>query len=475
MPTRGDLDPASVLGQIVARKRADVAARRAVRPQASVQAEAAPTERNLAAALAQPLTGLLLECKKASPSRGLLRADFDPAAVARAYAPLADAISVVVDGPFFAGDLAWLAAVRAAVRQPVLCKDFVLEPYQVYEARALGADSVLLMLSVLDDEGLLDCLAACRELGMYALCEVHDEAELERAVSLGAHVIGINNRDLRTLEVDLATTERLAPLVPSDRVLVSESGIASHADLRRLRERVDAFLIGSSLVSAPDPGLAARRIAVGRVKVCGLTRPEDAAAAWACGATFGGLIFAEGSPRRVTLEQAERVRQAAPLLQGVGVFVNAPVEEVAAAARALRLSAVQLHGEEEPGYVAALRPDLPRGCAVWKAVRVRDRIPLLAETGADRLVLDAHREGQRGGTGQTFDWSLLRDHPGRGEVVLGGGLSAHNAAAADGLDVWALDVNSGVESSPGVKPAGHQRGFFAALRGESRLTGPPGR
>ncbi len=476
MPIREDLDPTSVLGRIVARKRADVAAREAACPRGALRPE--PTDRSLAAALRRARTGLILECKKASPSRGLLRAEFDPVALARGYAPVADAISVVVDGPFFQGELEWLGAVRAAVEQPVLCKDFVLGPYQVDEARALGADAVLLMLSVLDDAGLRECLAACRALAMDALCEVHEERELERALALGAEVIGVNNRDLRTLTVDLATTERLAPLVPADRVLVSESGVDGHGDLRRLRGAVDGFLVGSSLVGAPGPARAARELAHGRVKVCGLTRPEDARAAWAAGATFGGLVFAEGSPRRVSLEAAEAVRATAPL-EWVGVFVNAPPVEVASAARTLGLAAVQLHGEEPPAEVAAVREALrgagAEGCAVWKAARVRAgaRIPTCMETGADRLLLDAHREGQRGGTGATFDWTALEGHADRGELIVAGGLRPENAAGADALGAWALDVSSGVEAAPGVKDAGRLAAFFAALRGRGRCA--PGR
>jgi indole-3-glycerol phosphate synthase/phosphoribosylanthranilate isomerase len=452
----------SVLGKILAAKAGDVAARKAARPYKEVIAGLQRSKRSMEAALRAPHQGFVLECKAASPSRGLIRADLDPAALARDYAPVADAISVITDTPFFQGQLAWLRAVREAVPQPVLCKDFVLEPYQVAEARAAGADALLLMLSVLDDEGYRACAAEAERWGLDALTEVHDASELARAQALGARIVGINNRDLKTLRVDLAVTEALAPQVGGDRVVISESGLFTHADARRLRSCADAYLVGTSLVSADDPGRAARELAYGRVKVCGLTRPADAAAAWDAGATWGGLIFAPGSPRLLSPEQAAEVRGAAPL-QWVGVFVNAPQEAVVASAASLNLSAVQLHGDESPAQVSALRAALPASCEVWKAVRVRDAVPTPEGwPGADRLLLDTYHPGARGGTGERFDWSLLTDPT---QVVLAGGLGPRNLAEADALGAWALDLNSGVESAPGIKDAQLLEQALAALRG----------
>src|SRR5437660_798827 len=181
--------------------------RRERRPLAGFRLQ--PSDRSLARALRAGHTGFIMECKHASPSAGVLRPDFDPVAIARAYAPIADAISVITDKPYFQGSLEYLRAVREAVDLPVLCKDFVVDPYQVYEARHYGADALLLMLSVLEDREFQQCMAVAEALDMDVLAEVHDEHELERAVRLGARLIGINNRDLRTLQVDLAVTERL--------------------------------------------------------------------------------------------------------------------------------------------------------------------------------------------------------------------------------------------------------------------------
>jgi indole-3-glycerol phosphate synthase/phosphoribosylanthranilate isomerase len=235
------IDPGGVLGEIVARKRADVAARLGGTGIEELRARAAPTRRSLRASLARPGARFIMEVKRASPSQGTLREQVDPAQVARAYRGAADAISVLVDTPYFGGSYADLAAVRAEFDGPILAKDFVVDPRQVPEARLHGADAILVMMSVLDDAEAAAVIAEARRLGMDALVEAHDEAELRRAVALGAQLIGINNRDLKTLRVDLAVTERLAPLVPADRILISESGIADRADVDRLAPMWTAF------------------------------------------------------------------------------------------------------------------------------------------------------------------------------------------------------------------------------------------
>src|SRR3954465_6768015 len=259
---------ADLLGAILERKRADLAARFAGRSLGDLRARAARTRRSLRSALARPGARFVMEVKKASPSAGALRA-VEAAAQARAYAGAADAISVLTDAPFFGGSLDDLRAVRAAYDGPILAKDFVIDPRQVVEARIAGADSVLAMLSVLGDEEARMVIAEADALGMDVLVEAHDETELRRAIALGAPLIGINNRDLRTLEVDFATTERLAPLVPPGRLIVAESGISDRADVERLASFADAFLIGTALMRAERPDEAARSLAFGRVKVCG--------------------------------------------------------------------------------------------------------------------------------------------------------------------------------------------------------------
>ena len=451
------------LETILENKRAEVSARKAARPLESFSKDVVPSDRSLKAALSKKRTGYILECKKASPSRGLIRPDFDPVQIAGVYTGYADAISVLADEMFFQGSLEYVRAVRDAVTVPVLCKDFTVDPYQVYEARTFGADAVLLMMSVLDDDTYRQCAAACRELSMDPLTEVHDTEELERAVALGAEIIGVNNRNLKTLKTDLETGRRLLPLVPKGTVRVAESGISSHADTVSFRGSCDAFLVGSNLMSAPDLDKACRKIVYGNVKVCGLTSAEGARAAYDAGARYGGLIFTEASPRFVSKKSAQVIRDAAPL-EWVGVFVNASEAQVVDTQRMLSLSAVQLHGDETPEYIASLRAALPESCEIWKSVSVGDEPPNLEGTGADKVLVDTASKTARGGTGKRFNWQLLEGAD-MANVILSGGLSPSSAAEADALGAYALDVNSGVESEPGVKSAEKINQFFSNLRG----------
>jgi indole-3-glycerol phosphate synthase/phosphoribosylanthranilate isomerase len=452
------------LEQILAVKRRELAARRAERSLESLLATCTPARRSLRAALAAGRPGFLLEIKFASPSEGRIRADPALEPVLASYGRHADAISVLTDRTFFGGSLERLAEVSARVERPVLCKDFVLEPYQVAEARAHGADAVLLILAALDDAAWQACAETAARLGMEVLTEVHDAAEARRAAALPAPLVGINNRNLRTLAVDPGTVARLAPLLPADRLLVAESGLGSREDVVAVAPLVDAVLVGTALMRAPGLDEAVRRLVYGRTKVCGLTSPGDARAALAAGATHGGLVFAPASPRRVTLAAARPIAAAAPLAW-VGVFTDAAPELVARHARELGLAAVQLHGAEDPATVAGVRALVPEGCEVWKAVPGRAPLPSRADRGADRLLLDGGAPGgPPGGTGRRFDWAVLAGYAELGEALLAGGLDPANAAEAARWLPWALDVSSGVESEPGRKDAARLAAFFRARR-----------
>jgi indole-3-glycerol phosphate synthase len=257
---------ADILAEICAKKRAEIAARRLARSEAEVARDArmAPPPRGFAASLLAAAEargyGLICEIKKASPSGGLIRPDFRPAALARAYEKGgATCLSVLTDAPYFQGEDSHLVAARGACRLPVLRKDFMLDPYQIIESRALGADCVLLILACLDDELAHELDAVAHQYGMDVLLEVHDEAELERAIKLASPLIGINNRNLKTLETDLGTTRRLAPRVPRDRVAVCESGLKTASDLAAMAEcGARAFLIGESLMRQADVEAATR-------------------------------------------------------------------------------------------------------------------------------------------------------------------------------------------------------------------------
>ncbi|MET0181070.1 MAG: indole-3-glycerol phosphate synthase TrpC [Novosphingobium sp.] len=255
------------LAEIVATKHREVARRQRREPHAALAelATAQPAPRGFAAALAARAAdgfALIAEIKRASPSKGLIREDFHPAVHAREYARGGAAcLSVLTDAPYFQGHEDHLIAARQAVSLPVLRKDFMVDPWQVLESRALGADAILIIVAALSDGQMAEIEAAAREHGMDVLVEVHDEAELDRAARLRSRLIGINNRDLKTFVTDLATTERLAPRAPADSLLVGESGIASHADCVRLADSgVRTFLVGESLMRSDDLVTATRAL-----------------------------------------------------------------------------------------------------------------------------------------------------------------------------------------------------------------------
>lgn len=253
-----------ILAKIAAYKREDVAARKAARPVVDIARASAP--RGFRAALerdhAPGRLALIAEIKKASPSKGLIREDFDPPALARAYeAGGAACLSVLTDGPSFQGDDAYLTAARDAVALPCIRKDFLVDPWQVAESRALGADAILVILAMVDDTLAAELMSEARRLGMDALVEVHDEVEMARAGHLGADLVGVNNRDLRTFTVDLAITERLAAAAPANALLVTESGIFTAADAERLeRCGAKAMLVGESLMRQADVTAATRAL-----------------------------------------------------------------------------------------------------------------------------------------------------------------------------------------------------------------------
>ena len=454
---------AEVLAKIVRDKYIWVEERKASQPLEQFKEALTPSDRSFYDAVSSNKTAFITECKKASPSKGLIRDDFDLDYIASVYNNHADAISVLTDEKYFQGNFDFLPQVRKQTSQPILCKDFMVDTYQVYLARHYSADAILLMLSVLDDAEYKALEEVAHSLNMGILTEVSNEEELHRAVKLGAKVIGINNRNLRDLTTDLNRTKELAPTIRElapEATIISESGIYTHQQVRDLADFADGFLIGSSLMAEENLELAVRKVTLGENKVCGLTHPDDAAKAYQAGAVFGGLIFVSKSKRCVDLETARLTMSGAPL-KYVGVFQNHDVDTVVGIAQELGLCAVQLHGDEDQNFVTAIHEQLGDHVEIWKACGVTDSSPELLDTPVSRHLLDTKVGSQTGGTGLVFDWSLIGD---RSKVMLAGGISPFNAQKAAQQGCLGLDLNSGVEVSPGKKDAEKLQQAFDAIR-----------
>jgi indole-3-glycerol phosphate synthase/phosphoribosylanthranilate isomerase len=447
-----------VLARIVARKRVEVAARLAGKV-----FDAEPTNRSLRAALRQPGARFIMEVKRASPSGH--RSAYSVREAVAAYAPVADALSVLTDGPDFGGSVNDLRTARRLFDGPILAKDFIVDPAQVIEARAAGADAILMMMSVLGDEDAARVMAVARRLRMDAIVEVHDEAELGRALALGAEIVGINNRDLKTLTTDLGVTERLAPLVPGNVTIIAESGIGGRPCVERLARLADAFLVGSALMGADDIFEAARALVYGRVKLCGLTRAEDLFVAAHAGATHAGLILAPGTRRALGIEEAATLASTAREsgMKAVGVFRDAAPKDVAKAVDRLGLDAVQLHGQETGDMIAEIRDHLPESIEIWALCGVGARAAT-ARAGANRTLFDTIRNGESGGTGVSFDWSLIRSRDDLSSAFLAGGIGPDNARMAACIGAFGLDVGSSVEARPRIKDPAKVAALFDALR-----------
>ena len=355
---------------------------------------------------------------------------------------------------------------------PVLLKDFVFDEYQVWEARAAGADAVLLIVSILDAPLYRDLFGLCQSAGMDVLVEVFDESELEVALSANPGIVGVNNRNLRTLETSLDVFERVAPGIGNDRIRIAESGMKNAADVRRMgRAGADAVLVGESLMRAGgDAASLVRTMSQGRrhmsnrvpmVKICGLRDADTALATAKSGADFIGLNFVEGVRRQLKVMEGAAVVSGYRLRAGrkkyrmkiVGLFRNQPAAWVNEVSKRVVLDYVQLCGDEDETYMRSMwRP-------VLKQVRVRQGMSVAA-LGAEvqshldagrMVVLDRYDEKTPGGSGKTFDWSVAEGIADRDGVLLAGGLSPDNVASAIRmLRPWGVDVSSGVETD-GVK------------------------
>ena len=474
---RSGMGRGNVVREIAARRLADVRPGLDAlgRAELARAVAAAPAPRPIAELLAGPGLHLIAEVKRRSPSAGAIAAGDDAVARARAYADGgAAAISVLCEPHWFGGSVDDLREVRAAVSLPVLAKEFVVDARQLDLLRGAGADIVLLLAVLHPARRLARLVARARDLGMEPLVEAHDARELSLALATDARLIGINNRDLRTLEVDPERAVRLRELVPADRLVVAESGVRDPVTIRRWRATgFDAALVGEALMRSADPSAAARAfVAAGRypddataaarapiVKICGVTDEAGVAAAVRAGAEAIGLNFAPGTPRELSVGEGAGLARVARRIGGQGhplvvlVTADLPADALAAAVAAVDPDVVQLSGDETTGYVAAV------GRPVWKALRLRaddaasqvvERAQAYLAAGASRILLDSAGGPHPGGTGIRIPVGLAAAVAREVPVILAGGLNPGNVGdAVLAVPAVGVDTASGTDL-PGV-------------------------
>ena len=418
---------------------------------------------------------VIAEIKRASPSKGEIRQCVVPEEMARAYfRGGAVAVSVLTEEEYFGGSLDDLRAVRQAVNLPVLRKDFIINEFQLYETAEAGADALLLIAAILSDEQLSRFRRITEEeLGMDALVEVHSSEELRRAQQSGATLIGVNNRNLETFEVSLDVSMNLAREAQERAILISESGLSSGEDIRKLQEYgYKGFLIGEALMRATNPAAAlqillhdAGRDQIVRVKICGITNMEDARMSVDAGADMLGFNFYPHSLRYIEPENARRIIERLPAkVQSLGVFVDEESpQRVADIADMASIDVIQLHGDESPTYCQRLKER-----RVIKAIRVNNDFSPMRVAGyqTEAILLDTFSAAARGGTGESFDWEIAKQVR---QLVprffLAGGLTPNNVARAIAtVSPYAVDACSSLECSPGKKDERRVREFIAAAR-----------
>jgi len=453
---------------------------------------------------ADPTLNIIAEFKRCSPSAGTIRNDLSATDVVTRYERGgACAISVLTDEEYFGGSILDLAAIRASTALPLLRKDFIVDEIQIYEAAAVGADALLLIVAALDDAALAKLRATMEdELGLDALVEVHTSEELHRAVRAGSRIIGVNNRDLRTFRTSLETSERLIAEAPRDQIMISESGLQNAKSLCHLRALgFRGFLIGEALMRARDPEKALRDLIVEaenleptqiscchrpvagpiafatahravattqsaiQIKICGVTNANDARACVELGADMIGFNFYPASQRYVEPTIVRRIVDTLPAeTSAVGVFVDADPEEIRKIGRLAGVRCVQLHGR---ATTESCR-ELGREFRVIRAVSTDAQFQpehLAAFSDSDVLI-DAYHPELRGGTGRTCDWSAARAAMRYTRfMILSGGLNAGNVGRAiASVAPDAVDVCSGIENAPGVKDHRALEQFIGAVR-----------
>ena len=424
------------------------------------------------AALRQQDFNFICEVKKASPSKGIIAEHFPYLDIAKEYEVAgAAAISVLTEPDFFKGDKKYLQEIASTVKIPVLRKDFIIDEYQIYQAKIWGASAILLICACLDVPTLTKFRELADSLGLSSLVEAHDEQEVQMAIDCGARIIGVNNRNLKDFTVDVQNSVRLRNLVQDDVIFVSESGLETPEDIQVLRDNnIGVALMGETFMRSPNKVeklayLYGPTYYTPKVKMCGISKVETIPAIVDAKPDYMGLVFAP-SKRQVTVDQAKILVEELhrgyakkygsdtehdknDTIKTVGVFVNETIDNLVTIANEANLDAVQLHGDEDEAFIQSLKERT--NVEVWKAIQIRSAADAEAwiDSSADMLLFDAYHKDERGGTGEVFDWSSLDafERP----FMLAGGIDSTNVARAiRTVRPYGIDISSGIETN-GVK------------------------
>ena len=437
------------------------------------------------AALRQQDFNFICEVKKASPSKGIIAEHFPYLDIAKEYEVAgAAAISVLTEPDFFKGDKKYLQEIASTVKIPVLRKDFIIDEYQIYQAKVWGASAILLICACLDVPTLTKFRELADSLGLSSLVEAHDEKEVQMAIDCGARIIGVNNRNLKDFTVDVQNSVRLRNLVQDDVIFVSESGLETPEDIQVLRDNnIGVALMGETFMRSPNKVeklayLYGPTYYTPKVKMCGISKVETIPAVVEAKPDYMGLVFAP-SKRQVTVDQAKILVEELhrgyakkygsdtehdknDTIKTVGVFVNETVDNLVTIANEANLDAVQLHGDEDEAFIQSLKERT--NVEVWKAVQIRSAADAEAwiDSRADMLLFDAYHKDERGGTGEVFDWSCLDEF--ERPFMLAGGIDSTNVARAiRTVRPYGIDISSGIETD-GVKDDEKIKAFTNIVR-----------
>lgn len=424
------------------------------------------------AALRQQDFNFICEVKKASPSKGIIAEHFPYLDIAKEYEVAgAAAISVLTEPDFFKGDKKYLQEIASTVKIPVLRKDFIIDEYQIYQAKVWGASAILLICACLDVPTITKFRELADSLGLSSLVEAHDEKEVQMAIDCGARIIGVNNRNLKDFTVDVQNSVRLRNLVQDDVIFVSESGLETPEDIQVLRDNnIGVALMGETFMRSPNKVeklayLYGSTYYTPKVKMCGISKVETIPAVVEAKPNYMGLVFTP-SKRQVTVDQAKTLveelhkgcakkygsdteQDKNDTIKTVGVFVNETVDNLVTIANEANLDAVQLHGDEDETFIQSLKECT--NVEVWKAVQIRSAADVeeWIDSSADMILFDAYHKDERGGTGEVFDWSSLDEF--ERPFMLAGGIDSTNVARAiRTVRPYGIDTSSGIETN-GVK------------------------